>query len=44
MLAIRDAFAAATRQVDELSDRLGHAAKKHERVRRRPRAASELEA
>jgi ribosome-associated translation inhibitor RaiA len=44
MLAIRDAFAAATRQIDELADRLGHSAKKHERVRRRPRPSDEIEA
>ena len=35
MLALRDAFAVAQRQVDELSDRLGKQAR-HETVRRRP--------
>jgi ribosome-associated translation inhibitor RaiA len=36
MLAIRDAFAAATRQVNERADQMDHPAKR-ERVRRRPR-------
>ena len=35
MLAIRDAFAAAQRQIDELGARMDHPAK-HERERRRP--------
>jgi|LNFM01.1.fsa_nt_gb ribosome-associated translation inhibitor RaiA len=35
MLALRDAFGAAQRQVDELSDRLDKQAR-HEKVRRRP--------
>ena len=37
MLALRDCFNAAKRQMDELASRLGHMAK-HERVRRRPHA------
>lgn len=37
MLALRDAFGAAQRQVDELSDRLDRKAR-HEKVRRRPAA------
>ena len=36
MLALRDCFKAAQRQIDEFSARLDHPAK-HERVRRRPR-------
>lgn len=39
MLAIRDAFSAAQRQVDELASRLEHKAR-HEKVRRRPAAES----
>lgn len=35
MLALRDAFSAAQRQVDELADRLDKQAR-HEKVRRRP--------
>jgi ribosome-associated translation inhibitor RaiA len=40
MLALRDAFASAQRQVDELSDRLDKKAR-HEQVRRRPRGDRE---
>ena len=36
MLALRDCFKAAQRQIDELSAKLDHPAK-HEKVRRRPR-------
>ncbi|MGE0697757.1 MAG: HPF/RaiA family ribosome-associated protein [Hyphomicrobiaceae bacterium] len=42
MLALRDAFGAAQRQVDELSDRLEKQAR-HERTRRRPAGDREAE-
>lgn len=40
MLALRDAFAAATRQVDEIVDKMAKPARR-EQTRRRPRQASE---
>lgn len=44
MLAVREAFGAAKRQLDELAERMGHPAKKHERARRRPRPPEQPEA
>lgn len=42
MLALRDAFAAAQRQVDQLADRLEKPAR-HEQARRRPAQARDVE-
>lgn len=44
MLAIRDAFTAAKRQLDAIGERMGPMARKHERARRRPRVVEQAEA